>query len=81
MSSSRNHRNRQPIPKRAAPLQDIHKDLMNSMCDSIIRLRECSTENLQQMGDPLGFLQEIATELNFDILFDDLFDTTRPPRG
>ena len=30
------------------------------------------------MPDPLGFLREVATELSFDILFEDLYDLSKP---
>ncbi|XP_055329629.1 RISC-loading complex subunit TARBP2-like [Paramacrobiotus metropolitanus] len=76
--SNRNNRHRQPIPQRAPPMQTLYKDLMaNQTCDSLAALRSLSLNEVLNHPDPLDVIRELATQLHFDILFDDLFDFTR----
>lgn len=62
-------------------MQDLHKDLMTNTSESLSLLRNCRIDTIHLHPDPLGLLQEIATELNFDILFDDLFNLSHKPKG
>lgn len=69
------------IPQRAPPMQNIHKDLMASSLSTVNMLRTMSAVEITQHSDPLGLLREIATEVGFDILFEDLYDLSKSSKS